>query len=303
MCALALAFGLTALVYASIGFGGGSTYTALLVVSDVDYHLVPIVSLTCNIVVVAGGAWCFTRAGHVPWRRAWPLFLASVPCAWLGGSLVVSREMFLAFLGSCLLASGLLMLWGTGDLARSGPSSGRSSLLAAAGTIPGRIGRPPTPVPFTVPRAVRTRRPPGLTRSTWVTSERSPVLRGPSAALLIGAFIGFASGVAGVGGGIFLAPLLYMGRWGLAREIAGTASAFILVNSLAGLVGQVGKAPESIASASSYAPLVLCVALGGQVGSRLGVAVLPAPILRFGTAVLVLIVGVRLLSSVLIDRG
>lgn len=55
MITLALAFALTALVYASVGFGGGSTYNALLALSGVDYHLLPAIALTCNMIVPA---WC-----------------------------------------------------------------------------------------------------------------------------------------------------------------------------------------------------------------------------------------------------
>ena len=54
MAALALAFFVTALLYASVGFGGGSTYTALLALAEVDYRLLPLLSLACNLVVVTG---------------------------------------------------------------------------------------------------------------------------------------------------------------------------------------------------------------------------------------------------------
>lgn len=56
-----------------------------------------------------------------------------------------------------------------------------------------------------------------------------------------GGTLGFLAGVVGIGGGIFLAPLLYMLRWGSERAIAGTAAVFILVNSIAGLAVQLSK--------------------------------------------------------------
>ena len=73
MIGLAIAFFLTALLYAAAGFGGGSTYTALLVLGDTDYRAVPIISLMCNILVVTVGTWRFARAGH-----------AGTPCSPLG---------------------------------------------------------------------------------------------------------------------------------------------------------------------------------------------------------------------------
>ena len=98
MIALGFAFFVTALLYAVAGFGGGSTYTALLVLADTDYRAVPILSLACNIIVVSAGTWRFARAGHFDWRRAWPLFVTSIPAAWIGGRLLVDREVFVALL-------------------------------------------------------------------------------------------------------------------------------------------------------------------------------------------------------------
>lgn len=89
MIFLPLAFFATALLYASVGFGGGSTYAALLILGGTELRAVPILSLLCNLVVVTLGSWRFARSGNVPWRKAWPLFTLSVPMAWLGGRLPV----------------------------------------------------------------------------------------------------------------------------------------------------------------------------------------------------------------------
>ena len=85
MIVLVTLFLVTALLYAVAGFGGGSTYTALLVLTGVDYRAVPIISLLCNIIVVTVGSWRYHRGGHFDLKRSWPLFLTSVPAAWLGG--------------------------------------------------------------------------------------------------------------------------------------------------------------------------------------------------------------------------
>ena len=192
MLGLAAAFFLTALIYAAAGFGGGSTYNALLVLADTNYRAIPIVSLCCNIVVVTVGSWRFTRDGHIDWRRIWPLFTLSVPLAWLGGRLVVAELVFVGLLAVSLLVAGLLMLW--------------------------------------QPRWQRETPAPPWGR--WL----EPVAGGT---------LGFLAGVVGIGGGIFLAPLLYMLRWGNERAIAGTSAVFILVNSIAGLAGQLSKGDGS----------------------------------------------------------
>ena len=242
MPALAAFFLLTALLYASVGFGGGSTYNALLVLAGTDYRAVPVIALACNILVVAIGSWRFASAGHVDLRRIWPLFAFSIPFAWLGGRLVVAETVFVGLLAVSLLAAGLLMLWQPN-------------------------GQPDGP-----PR----------TSARWV----EPVAGGA---------LGFLAGVVGIGGGIFLAPLLYMLRWGTPRAIAGTSAVFILVNSIAGLAGQLAKGPGSTgAILADHWPLFPAVLAGGAIGSTLGSSRLDPKYVRILTALLILYVAVRL---------
>ena len=100
----------TALLYASVGFGGGSTYNALLALAGVDYRVLPAIALTCNIIVVIGGTWRFHRAGLLPWRRALPLVLVSAPFAGLGGLTPITETAFLALLATSLFVAGLALL-------------------------------------------------------------------------------------------------------------------------------------------------------------------------------------------------
>lgn len=244
MWGLAAGFALTALLYASVGFGGGSTYNALLVLAGTDYRLLPAIALVCNLIVVTGGTFRFARAGQVPWKPLWPILLLSAPCAWAGGRLPVDKPMFVALLGSALLIAGLLMLF------QREPKQGQG-----ADKRLGWLGVP------------------------------------------IGMGVGLFSGIVGIGGGIFLAPVLHLLRWANVREIAASASVFILVNSLAGLAGQLMKADAAAtpAAISGYWPLFVAVLIGGQIGSLAGVKLLPQRVIRIGTAVLILYVAGQLL--------
>ena len=168
MIALAAAFLATALIYAIAGFGGGSTYTALLVLAGTDFRAVPILSLACNIIVVSAGTWRFARAGHFDWRRAWPLFVTSVPAAWIGGRLMIERELFIALLAGSLLVAALVMLWEPKWKREIAPGPG--------------------------PR--------------WVEP-------------IAGGSLGLLAGIVGIGGGIFLAPLLYLHEVGCAAADRG----------------------------------------------------------------------------------
>ena len=239
---LAAAFFVTALLYASVGYGGGSTYNALLALSGVDYRLLPAVALACNIVVVTGGSIRFARAGIMPWRGALVLTAIAAPAAFLGGLMPIGERLFLTLLGTALILTGLTML------------------------VPVRDGAgQPT-------RGAR-----------WM-----PVIALP---------IGFFAGLVGIGGGIFLAPLLHLTRWNSARAIAAMASLFILVNSLFGLAGQLLKGEgDRIASAVTLGlPLLIAVAVGGQIGSLFAARLLPSAWIRWLTAALTLWVGARLL--------
>lgn len=239
---LAAAFFATALLYASVGYGGGSTYNALLALSGVDYRLLPAIALACNIVVVTGGSIRFARAGITPWLGAVLLTAIAAPAAFLGGLTPIGESAFLTLLGGSLVLTALTMLLPVGE----------------------REGRPS--------RAAR-----------WMPLAAAP--------------IGYLAGLVGIGGGIFLAPLLHLTRWNSARAIAATASLFILVNSLFGLGGQLLKSgPDRLASAVSLGlPLLLAVAVGGQIGSLMAARLLPPVWIRWLTAALTLYVGARLL--------
>jgi len=244
---LAALFLLTALAYASVGFGGGSTYNALLVLTGADYRAIPAIALTCNILVVCGGVYHQRSQGHFQWRALLPFVLLSVPMAWLGGRIPVGERVFVGLLGISLLASGVLMLL---QRAEVGPAQR-----------------------------------PGSRVTDWQLG------------LTAGGGIGLLSGVVGIGGGVFLAPLLYLLRRHSARTIAALSSGFILLNSLSGLAGQLMKQGVQ-APAEHWAaawPLFLAVVIGGQAGSRLSASVLAEKRMRQLTGVLVLYVAVRLL--------
>lgn len=247
MAWLALAFFLTATLYSMAGFGGGSTYNALLVLSGTDYLLLPAISLICNIIVVTAGVAQFLRARRMRLEDVAPLCLLSAPAAWIGGMIVVPETLFLGMLGASLFFAGVFMFIDT-------------------------------PAPDL--RGAE-KRPMGLP-------------------IAIGGGIGFLSGLVGIGGGIFLAPFLHFIRWGRAHEIAGAAGVFILVNSLAGLGGQLTKLKglDRLSDLPAFWPLPLAVLGGGVIGGFIGARRLPSGAIKKITGALILIVAARLLWRV-----
>lgn len=243
---LAGLFFLAAIAYSSVGFGGGSSYNALLVLTGVDYRLVPAIALSCNILVVMGGVFHHLRAGHLSVVKLLPYIVLSVPMAWLGGRLPVSEQIFIGLLGFSLLFAATQMLL-----------KPQVSRLAHTGSRPG----------------------------LWLT------------AMPVGGLIGFLAGITGIGGGIFLAPVIYLLHLAPVRAVAGITSGFILVNSAAGLVGQMMKAGEysPVQGIVEAWPLFIAVIIGGQIGSKLGIYKLSETWVKRLTAVLILYVAVRLI--------
>ena len=128
-----------------------------------------------------------------------------------------------------------------------------------------------------------------MTRATSQTESQQPAV---PLALCAGAALGLLSGLTGVGGGIFLSPLVVLAGWGSVREASGVAAPFILVNSVAGLVGR-GLNTTMLPAAI---PLwMVAVLVGGATGSWLGARQLPMLAIRRLLAVVLLLAGGKML--------
>lgn len=215
MFALAFSFSIVALLYSMVGFGGGTSYIALLAAAGTPYLLVPKLSLICNLLVVSGGMYHYRKNGHFSWKLIFPFVLSSVPMAFMGGVYPVSEKTFYIVLAVSLLLCGLRLL--------------------------------------------------------FLPDRKIEQIRAPSFLIssMVGGILGFLSGMVGIGGGIFLSPILINMGWARSKDAAAVASAFIFLNSLAGLMGQFTKHPD-VGSLAGYAPLFIAVLLGGQIGSRIG---------------------------------
>jgi uncharacterized membrane protein YfcA len=115
--------------------------------------------------------------------------------------------------------------------------------------------------------------------------------------LALGLGLGGLAGLTGIGGGIYLAPVLHLFRLAEARTVAATCSLFILVNSIAGLAGQLTKLGSNagVLLDAGYLVLPLAVLVGGQLGSQAGARWLPASPIRRLTGLVITVVAVRLL--------
>lgn len=247
---LIIFFFLVAFFYSSVGFGGGSSYLAILSLYSFEYRLLRTIALICNLIVVSGGTYLFAKQGHIKWKKTLPLVLVSVPMAFLGAKIPFQENVFFILLGTTLVVAGLVML---------------------------------------LEDYLRKRR------------QQARELKANDNLLIdsaIGGSIGFLAGSVGIGGGIFLSPLLNVMKWDKAKTIAGTASFFILINSVSGLAGQFSQGNLNF-DFKMILCLGLSVLIGGQLGSRLSVFKLSQKTVKILTALLILFAGGRLLFKYL----
>lgn len=107
---------------------------------------------------------------------------------------------------------------------------------------------------------------------------------------LLGAILGFLAGATGIGGGIFLSPILLVLGWADIKEAASVASAFIVLNSLAGLAAKWGQVPLDL---GLLAPLALTVVLGALVGAWAGARKLRSRSMQVLLGVVLLVAGAK----------
>ena len=242
MIILSIFFLITSILYSSVGFGGGSTYLALMLIWEIPFYIIPILALCCNIIVVSGNSINYIRSGNFSLNLLLPYLVGSVPLAFFGASLSISKELFEILLFVILTIAGILL----------------------------------------------------LNRSKFFDSNKIKINQIPKKiSVLIGCVIGFISGIVGIGGGIFLSPILFLIKAGYPKQIATTASLFILINSIFGVAGQLTK-DIVLNQFLNFWPLFLVVFMGGQIGNFLNIKLLSNKTLSLITSLLVIFVAIRM---------
>lgn len=242
MFILSLLFFVTAILYSSVGFGGGSTYLALLLIWDIPYYIFPVIALFCNIIVVSGNSINYIKAGNFKPNLLFPYLIGSIPFSFIGGTINLEKEIFEIILFFVLSVAGLILF---------------------------------------------------LNSNSY--KEKSFKLKKISkfTSIIIGSILGFISGVVGIGGGIFLSPILFLLKVGYPKQIATTASIFILINSISGIFGQFTK-QNTLSNFLDFWPLFMVVLIGGLVGNFLNIRFFSNKLLTIITSGLVIFVAIRI---------
>lgn len=125
--------------------------------------------------------------------------------------------------------------------------------------------------------------------------NRNAVVNPPlGTCLAVGAGLGFLSGLVGVGGGIFLTPLLLLMNWSETKTASGVSAAFILVNSISGIIGN-WKNIDHVAP--TIIPFTAAVIIGGLIGTHLGTKRFDIATLRRMLAIVLVIASIKLILT------
>ena len=230
---LPVLFLIVSFVYSSVGLGGGSSYTALLIIFGINYKLIPMTSLTLNIFVTLIGLTNFWRKGYGRLRLTIPFLLTSIPMTYLGSKIDIPEDIFysILFFSLMLIITKLYFL-----------RSWKPSFVLI-----------------------------GINKWIFI--------------LLVGSFLGFIAGAVGIGGGIYLVPIIFIFGLGTEKEAAATGVVFIFVNSLVGLFTRV---QSNKFESDLILPLLISVIIGGYLGSFYGsVSFKPVTIQRIMGIVLI----------------
>ena len=242
MVILSIFFFITAILYSSVGFGGGSTYLALMLIWEIPYYIFPVIALICNIIVVTGNCFNYIKARNHNFKLLIPFLISSVPLAFIGGLLTVKKEIFEILLFLVLSIAGILLL---------------------------------------------------ISNKTYEYKNLKIRKLHLITSLIIGSFLGLISGIIGIGGGIFLSPLLFLFKADKPKNIATSASLFILINSVSGIFGQFTK-QIVINEILLYWPLFLSVLIGGLAGNYLNIKIFNNRILAIITSLLIIFIALRM---------
>ena len=212
---LAALFFVVAFIYSSVGLGGGSSYTALMAIFGINTLAIPMVSLSLNLFVTSIGSYNFIRNKHAKIKLIFPFLISSVPMAYLGGSIDISKDIFYwVLLISLIFVAARIYFWQN------------------------------------------------VTIQLNLKQKEKIII-----SLIAGSVLGLIAGIVGIGGGIYLVPLIIVLGLGSEKEAAACGAIFIWLNSFSGLLSRLQYNSIDL---TNYIPLIVAVLLGGTLGSYMG---------------------------------
>lgn len=242
---LAALFFVVAFIYSSVGLGGGSSFTALMAIFGMSALEIPMVSLALNLFSTSAGSFNFIRHKHGNFKLIAPFLVSSIPMAYLGGYLQVSKEFFYwLLLISLIFVAARIYLWKNTTLKLNLDQKGKIILSLFSGSV-----------------------------------------------------LGLIAGIVGIGGGIYLVPLIIILGLGTEKEAAACGAIFIWLNSLSGLISRLQFNSIDL---MNYVPLIVAVFIGGYAGSLLGASRFSPKLMEKLLGVVIIVAIIFLIQKVII---
>jgi len=234
---LAVIFFVVAFIYSSVGLGGGSSYTALMAIFGIDVLAIPLISLTLNLFVTSIGSYNFLKNKHGNFKLIYPFLISSMPMSYVGGSLILPKEIFYWVLLISLVFVAIRIFFMKSISFKFDISQNTKTIIS----------------------------------------------------LVSGSILGLVAGIVGIGGGIYLVPLIIILGLGTEKEAAACGAIFIWLNSFTGLVSRLQYNSINL---ENYIPLIIVVIAGGMLGSFLGAVTLSPKVMDkiLGSVIVVAIV-------------
>ncbi len=232
---------IAATLYSSVGHAGASGYLAAMALFSMAPLEMRPTALVLNILVAIIATSKYLRAGYFSWPLFWPLALASIPFAYVGGTLNLPTIYYKPLVG-------LILIYAAWHFLRDASKA-----------------------------------------EYEVKQPRLPLV------LVSGTGLGFLAGLTGVGGGIFLSPLLIVLHWAEVKHVSGVASAFILLNSIAGLLGFLTSETPRLPEGLAY--WAIAAVVGGYIGAEYGSKRFGNPMIKRLLSLVLLIAGIKMILT------
>lgn len=254
---------IVAALYSSVGHGGASGYLAILSLFGFAPAVMASTALVLNILVATLSSASYHRAGYFSWQLIWPFLVGSIPAAFIGGSLKLPPGLYYLLLAATLLFAAIRLLLSSSS--KKDTETGTTTSTTGE-DIMERAGRPCSRDESPGESPSDSAEPQTSAESTDPTATG---ICGPERGVGIaaGAALGLISGMVGIGGGVFLTPLMVLMRWSGSKAAAAASAVFIVVNSIAGLIGRSASGQLEL----GISPLFIAAAfIGGATGSYFG---------------------------------
>ncbi len=244
-----------AMLYAAVGHGGATGYIALLSLFGLQHEEIATTALILNTVVASISLTNYYRAGCFQLKQALPYLILSIPLAYIGARLPVDQHTFAYILGTLLTLAALRFAVLPNTSGNNDKTNSNNNVLPDNEKI-----------------------------------QAPPIVLAAGA----GGILGLLSGIVGIGGGVFLSPLIIFKHWATTKQTSAISALFIVVNSISGLAGRFSDGKGEMVH---LLPFLLVAAPAAIIGSTYGASKFTSKNLQRLLAIVLALAAIKLFQT------